>query len=128
VKRGTFNGKPLLESGKWALVGGFMERNETIMETAKREAMEETGWEVDNLQLFRIIDNPNRPAEDRQNIAFIVIEKAKKKKDRNDEEVREMNWFDLGNLPPREQIAFDHADNLELYNKYLESKFPLPIF
>lgn len=127
VKRGTFSGKPLLESGKWALIGGFMERNETIKETAKREALEETGWELENLNLFRIIDNPDRPAEDRQNIAFVVVAEAKQKNDANSEEVREMKWFDPDSLPPKEQIAFDHGDNLELYRKYLKDKFDLPL-
>lgn len=127
VKRGTFNGKPILESGKWALVGGFMERDETIKGTAAREALEETGWEIENLELFRIIDMPARPAEDRQNIAFVVVAEAKQKNEARSEEVREMEWFDLDDLPQREQLAFDHADNLELYKKYLKEKFDLPL-
>lgn len=127
VKRGTFNGKPILESGKWALIGGFMERDETIKETASREALEETGWEIENLELFRIIDNPNRPVEDRQNIAFVVVAEAKQKNDAKSEEVREMQWFNLDDLPQKKQLAFDHADSLELYKKYLEEKFDLPI-
>jgi 8-oxo-dGTP diphosphatase len=128
VKRGTFNGKPTLESGKWALVGGFMERDETIEETAQRETMEETGWEIDNLMILRIIDNPNRPAEDRQNIAFVVAAEARQKSDASSEEVREVKWFSLDNLPPKDQIAFDHASSLELYIKYPTEKFDLPIF
>ena len=126
VRRGTFNGKPILESGKWALIGGFMERDETMKETAQREVEEETGWEIDDPRLFRIIDDPNRPAEDRQNIAFVVVAEAKQKNEAKSEEVREMKWFDLDELPPKEQIAFDHAENLELYKKYLEEKFSLP--
>jgi 8-oxo-dGTP diphosphatase len=127
VKRGAFSGKPILESGKWALIGGFMERDETIKETAAREIMEETGWEIENLKLFRIIDDPNRPAEDRQNIAFIVIAEAKQKNEAISEEVQEIKWFDLDKLPSRDQLAFDHADSLELYKKYLKKKFDLPL-
>ena len=107
----------LLEAGKWGLIGGFMERNETFEMTAKREALEETGWEIENLKLFKINDNPNRPAEDRQNVDIIFIAEAKEKVGTSDEEVSDLQWFSLEDLPPKEKIAFDHGDHLELYKK-----------
>lgn len=45
-KRGTFNGKPILESGKWGLLGGFFNRDENLIQAVKREVMEESGWEI----------------------------------------------------------------------------------
>ena len=43
-KRGTYNGgKPLLEAGKWALLGGFLSRDETIEQALRREIKEESG-------------------------------------------------------------------------------------
>ena len=66
----------LLEAGKWCLLGGYADRDETTEETGIRESMEESGWVVNNLRLLRINDNPNRPHEDRQNIDFIYIADA----------------------------------------------------
>jgi len=126
-KRGTFNGKPILESGKWGLLGGFFGRDEKLISAVKREVMEKSGWEIDNLKLFRINDNPNRPMEDRQNVDIIFIANAVKQIGKSDEEVSRLQWFDLDKLPSKEEIAFDHGDSLELYKKYLKEKFSLPI-
>lgn len=64
----------LSEGGKWGLPGGFLDRNETLHQGVLRELREETGWEGEIISLFRINSRPDRPAEDRQNIAveFIV--------------------------------------------------------
>jgi 8-oxo-dGTP diphosphatase len=124
-KRGTFNGKPILESGKWGLLGGFFGRDEKLISAVKREVMEESGWEIDNLKLFRINDNPNRPMEDRQNVDMIFIANAVKQTGKSDEEVSRLQWFDLDQIP---EMAFDHGDSVELYKKYLKENFPLPVF
>ncbi|MEK7597128.1 MAG: NUDIX domain-containing protein [Patescibacteria group bacterium] len=123
-KRGTFNGKPILESGKWGLLGGFFSRDENLIEAVKREVMEESGWEISDLKLFRINDNPNRPREDRQNVDIIFTANAVKQTGRSDEEVTRLKWFDLDKIP---EMAFDHGDALELYKKYLKENFPLPV-
>lgn len=126
-KRGTVDGKPILESGKWGLLGGFLGRDENIIQAVKREVMEESGWEIENLQLFRVNDKPDRPNEDRQNVDVIFSAAAVKKIKSSDEEVRELKWFDLENLPPKNSIAFDHGENLELYINYLKNKLTLPL-
>lgn len=126
-KRGTFKGKPILESGKWGLLGGFFGRDENLIEAVKREVMEESGWEINNLKLFKINDNPNRPKEDRQNVDIIFIANAFKQTGVSDEEVSRLQWFDLEKLPLKEEIAFDHGDSIELYKKYLKDNFSLPV-
>ncbi|MDD4663264.1 MAG: NUDIX hydrolase [Caldisericia bacterium] len=118
--------KDFLEGGKWSLVGGFMERNENIKEAACREILEETGYKVGKVVLFRIIDKPDRRAEDRQNISFVNFCVAKKKIQPADNESSEQAWFDLDNLPPKKEFAFDHFDNIKLYLKYLKNPFSLP--
>lgn len=123
-KRGTFNGKPILESGKWGLLGGFFNRDENLIQAVKREVMEESGWEIDDLKLFRINDNPHRPMEDRQNVDIIFIANAVKQTGKSDEEVSRLEWFDFDKIP---EMAFDHGDSVELYKKYLREKFALPI-
>lgn len=127
-ERGNFNGKPILESGKWALTGGFMDRDETLIKAARREVLEETGWKINQLNLFRIVDNPNRPNDNgRQNVSFVFIADAVSQVPTKTEEVTKLAWFDLDNLPPKENIAFDFYDSLILYKKYLKRKFPLPV-
>lgn len=126
-KRGTYhNGKPLLEAGKWGLLGGFFDRDEYLEEAVKREVLEESGWKINNLLLLRINDNPNRPAEDRQNVDIIFVADAVEKIGESDEEVKELKWFDLDKIPPDGEIAFDHAEHLHLYRKYLTKSFALP--
>lgn len=126
-KRGTHNGKPILEHGKWGLPGGFFDRDETLIQAVRREIMEETGWEVESPELFRIVDHPGRPHEDRQNVDFVFIAHATKRLGKNDEEVSELKWFPLDALPPLDQIAFDQGEDLALYKQYLVTPHPLPI-
>lgn len=126
-KRGTYKGKPMLEAGKWGLLGGYLGRDETLVQAVKREVMEESGWEIDDVQLLRINDNPNRPKEDRQNVDIVFIAKAVKQVGTSDEEVKELKWFDLEALPPVDLIAFDHGDSIELYRKYQKDKITIPV-
>lgn len=126
-KRGTVNGKPMLESGKWGLLGGYFERDESLVQAIKREVVEESGWEIKDVRLIRINDNPNRPKENRQNVDIIFSAKAIKQIKQPDEEVKELKWFDLNKLPPRNTIAFDHGEILDLYVKYLNNKQSMPL-
>ena len=126
--RGTKNGKLILESGKWGLLGGFMDRDETLVEAAKREVREESGWEIKGAYLFIINDNPNRPKEDRQNVDMIFVAEADMQIGQHDEEVKKLQWFDIDSLPVDEDIAFDHALALKMYRQHLANPMQLPIF
>ena len=126
-KRGTYHGQPILESGKWALLGGFFDRNENLITAVKREVKEESGWEITDVQLLRINDDPNRPMEDRQNVDIIFLATAVRQEKIVNEEVRELQWFDLNQLPKPEEFAFDHGDDIQLYLRSLQEKFPLPV-
>lgn len=111
----------ILEGNKWGLVAGFVERDETLEEAAKREIMEETGWEVKDIKLLKINDSPNRPKEDRQNIAFVYTCEAIKKSGDADWESEEQRWFDLSALPDKGEFAFDHFEDIEFYLKNNQS-------
>lgn len=117
----------LLEAGKWCLLGGFANRDETTSETGIRESLEESGWGVGNLKLLYVNDNPDRPHEDRQNIDFVYIADALEQVSKPDWESQEVRWFALNDLPDKRDIAFDHSDGIELYRKYLDKKFDLPV-
>ena len=105
----------LSEGGKWALPGGYADRDETLIEGAAREIMEETGWKVKNIELLRIVDSPNRPKEDRQNIAFFYTAEAVEKTGEPDWESDDVKWFDLSYLPTETEMAFDHLENIRFY-------------
>lgn len=126
-KRASVPNRIILEIGKWALLGGYFERNENLKKAIAREVLEESGWTIDKLVLFRINDNPARPKEDRQNVDIVFIGKAIKQTGQPDKEMSEIKWFDLNNLPELYEIAFDHAENIDLYKKYKQENFSLPI-
>lgn len=116
----------ILEGGKWGLIGGFVERDETLRDAIKREVQEESGYKIKNIKLLTVIDSPNRPKEDRQNIAFVFICEAFEKQGDSDWEVDDQKWFNLSNLPPKEEFAFDHHENIELYLSHIKNKTLLP--
>ena len=114
--------------GKWALPGGYLDRDENTSEGALRELKEETGHEGKMISLFRVNDNPNRPQEDTQNVDFVYLVEAQDKTGKPDNESSEIKWFDLENFPEKKDFAFDHYENIMLYLKYRETQSPLPIF
>lgn len=117
----------LLEGGKWGLVGGYVERDETLAEAVAREVKEETGYLVRNITLLTIRDNPDRPKEDRQNISFVFFCEATQKVGEADWEVDDQQWFGFDGLPAQDQLAFDHYDSIALYLRYREERLALPI-
>lgn len=125
-KRGTVRGKPMLEYGKWGLIGGYIGRDENLQQALAREIIEETKCVAGEMTLFHIKDNPDRPKEDRQIIEFVYIVKTDSDFTGGDEEVTHLEWFAIDQLPPIEDMAFDHGDDLELYKRYLTQKFLLP--
>lgn len=46
------------DSGCWGLPGGAVEPGEVVEKTAKREALEETGLQVEEMSLFGVFSGP----------------------------------------------------------------------
>lgn len=118
----------LVNGNKYALPGGILDFNETTSQGALRELKEETGYEGKIASLFRMVDSPNRLNEERRMVDFIFIVDVLEKTGEPDGEATEIKWFDLNNLPPQDQFAFDHFDNIQLYLQHSKNPFELPIF
>ncbi|KKQ24377.1 MAG: Hydrolase, NUDIX family [Candidatus Roizmanbacteria bacterium GW2011_GWC2_37_13] len=113
--------------GKYNLLGGFLGRDETTEQAVLREIKEESGYSGKIISLFRVNDSPYRAQEDRQNVDFAFIVEAQETIGKEDWESTEIKWFDLNNLPAKEQFAFDHRETIDLFLKFLNTPFPLLI-
>src|SRR3989344_4692476 len=117
----------LLESGKWGLPSGFLDRDETAAECVIRELTEEPGWTGQVITLFRVNTKPNRPHEDRQNVALDFLVRPIKKIGEPDHESSKVDWIPIDKLLPFVQFAFDHGESIRLYLKYRKAPFAIPI-
>lgn len=63
------------DSGTWGLPGGYMEMEETVKETAKREVWEETGLVLGELSFHRIRSGPkmHRTLPNGDKVALVQI-------------------------------------------------------
>lgn len=105
----------LSEGGKWALPGGFLDRDESLADGVRREVREETGWDSRVVGLLRVVSRPDRPREDRQNVAFDFVLTAGDRVGAPDDESSEVAWVPIDRLPPLHTLAFDHGDSVRLY-------------
>ncbi len=113
--------------GTYTIPGGFLDRDENTEKATLRELKEETGYNGEIVNLFRVNDNPKRPKEDRQNVDFLYIVKITSGKPMLNKEVSEVGWFDETSLPSEEEFAFDHRDSILRYFDHLEQPISLPI-
>ena len=105
----------LWHGNKWAIPGGFLDRDETCEQAIAREVKEETGLKATSVKLFKITDDPNRKNEDRQNVAFVYIVEASGQIKFDPHEVTDAKWFNINNLPKENEFAFDHYEIIRGY-------------
>ena len=92
----------------WALPGGFMEMEETLEETARRELMEETGIKAGELIRFDSYDKPGRDPRGRTiTQVFVMIWKTDMGTPKAGSDAAKLKWFGLNELP---ELAFDHQE------------------
>lgn len=116
----------LVEGGKLALPGGFLNRDENASEGVLRELLEETGWKGTIRSVFQINSNPKRRNEDRQNVVFVFLIEPVKEVGKPDHESTEVVWVPLEECTI-EKLAFDHGEMLALYRTYKAQPFSLPV-
>lgn len=97
---------------KWALPGGFVEKEEDLEIAAKRELEEETGLKVDKVEQLATFGKPGRDPRGRMvTLAFVVHVDVNKTIIAAGDDAGDAQWFSLDELP---ELAFDHAEIIEL--------------
>lgn len=106
--------------GMWALPGGFMDMDERLHNTAKRELMEETGIQLDELQFFDVYDDPQRDPRGRTiGIVYYALVPQPIKPEASDD-ASSAQWFSIEELP---QLAFDHKLIIDHFKQKILTSF-----
>ncbi len=104
------------DNGKWGLIGGLVEMNETYEQAALREIREETGLEVKLEHFLGIFHNHNMVwsnGDAAHVIAAMFTASIVSGEPRIDEESYELRFFGTDELP--ELFAEDHIASLKAY-------------
>jgi ADP-ribose pyrophosphatase YjhB (NUDIX family) len=101
----------------WGLPGGFMELEESVQDTARREVFEETGLRLKNLQLFGIYSGSDKDTTfsngDKVAMVFILFTCRDYEGEllEHNQESLKLRFFPLDNVPKKlfsaHQIFFD---------------------
>lgn len=116
----------LSEGGKWGLPGGFLDRDETMADGVRRELLEETGWTGRVVTLLRVNSRPDRPREDRQNVAFDFLIEPLEKRGEPDAESSEVQWIPIEQVLSLD-LAFDHMETVHSYLDYRRQLVTIPV-
>jgi 8-oxo-dGTP diphosphatase len=92
--------------GFWALPGGFIEMDERLEDSAKRELKEEAGISDVALEQFRTFGDPGRDPRGRTvSVAFVGTVDREEHSPQAADDASEVAWFPVDKLP---RLAFDH--------------------
>ena len=96
---------------KWALVGGALYNNETVLDGMKREIKEKTG--INDIELYysniysRVDRSPIMRMVGLSYVGFLDIEKVNLLKETD--KTNDSDWFPINNIP---ELAYDHNEIL----------------
>jgi ADP-ribose pyrophosphatase YjhB (NUDIX family) len=116
IRRGT---APLL--GEWSLPGGVLECGETLREAAAREAQEETGLQVETLEMLGVYERLIPGEGGRTRYHYVLIDFLCRPiggELRAGTDAAEVDWFTKDELPQL-NMAYDAND---VVRKGLEHK------
>lgn len=112
----------------WAIPGGFVDAGETVEEAARREALEETGLEVELEELLYVYSEPARdPRRHTMSVVFTALAEGVPVGMDDAAEARVFSLAELrplargGDGPDGRPLAFDHARILADWLHLLET-------
>lgn len=92
--------------GAWALPGGFVLPNESLIEAAERELKEESGLENIFLEQLYTFGAPERDPRERViSVTYYALVNIADKELNASSDAEDAGWFSLSDLP---DLAFDH--------------------
>ena len=86
-------------AGEYSWPGGHFEYMESFEQCAKREVMEETGMEIQNVRFLRLLNLKDYAPKHYVDIGMIADWKSGEPKDIESEKIGEWQWYDMNNLP-----------------------------
>ena len=101
----------------WALPGGFMDLQETLLEACMRELQEETGLVIEKMEPFRVYDALDRDPRHRTISVVFSAYLPEIVPVRGDDDASRAEWFRIDQLP---ELAFDHT---EIVSQFLKLYF-----
>lgn len=86
-------------SGEYAWPGGHLEYMESFEACAKRETLEETGMEIENVRFLRLVNLKQYAPKHYVDIGLIADWKSGEPKIMEPEKIEGWGWYDIDNLP-----------------------------
>jgi len=107
------------EKGKWSLMGGFLEDNESLDQASNRILKLLTGLEGMYLEQLHTFSDPKRDTAERtiSSVYFALIDSNKYEEQISPD--YQPQWFELNKVPI---LIFDQNEMVELAKKYLRYK------
>jgi len=98
------------EAGKWDVPGGFLEEDEEPLDGLRRELREETGLEIEPLELAGIWADRYGGSDDATaTLNLYWTTRIVSGEPTPADDVSELRWFSLDDLPPDEEVAFGNV-------------------
>lgn len=107
----------------YALPGGFVDEGEWLEDAALREAMEETGLELELTGLLGVYSRPGRDPRQHTLTTVFTAKALDPEKLRAGDDAADAAWYDPANPPA--PLCFDHAVMLADFVDVLRGRRPL---